>query len=188
MIKNNMIKNNMIKNNMIKNNNITKKKKGQIIGQIFVYILVVIVVGGIVLVGYWAIKTLLEKSCQVEQITFKSNLEKILEKSNTFGSVKRESLATPCDYSQVCLVDASRIGSNINCGNTIISGSVFDKQRMNIFIVSNKFTYPIGYSEYISLDPVDRCLCINSTNKRFYFTFNGRGSTTLVTPNAYGIG
>ena len=164
-----------------------RNKKAQIVGQIFVYILAIIIVGGIVLVGFWAVKTIQAKMCQVAQIDFKTDLEKLLRDSNSFGSVSSDSVSAPCNYNQVCLVDASKIGYAVSCDNGIVSSSVKDGQKMNIFLINNKATFPSGYSDKLKLEDSSKCLCIGSVNGRFYFQFEGQGPTTLVKKgNAYG--
>ena len=123
----------------------------------------------------------MDRSCQVEQINFRTSLEKLLENSKTFGSINKKSLPAPCGYSQVCFADTSHIGSSsFNCGNRIIQTSIRDNQQMNIFLVSKKTTYPIGYSQHISLNPANSCTCFNSTNGRFQFTLQGLGPTTWI--------
>ena len=160
-------------------------KKSQIIGQVFVYILVAIVVGGIVLVGYWAIKSILQKSCEVQQVNFKLDMEKMLSRSNAYGSISTPSISAPCGYSTIYFADASAIGSDtFSCSNMIVQESIKDNQQMNIFLANGKTTYPIGYSDYLELEDPNECLRIDSKNSRFYFTLQGQGQTTLLKPGS----
>ena len=156
-------------------------KRGQIIGQVFIYIMAVIVIGAIALIGYNAIKGTMNKSCQVEQLTFKSYLEQMIERYSSFGDVKKESLAAPCSYQTVCFVDADSIDAKTpnSCPtNKIISNSVQDGVKTNIFVVSGSSTLPIGYSNLIKTTPA--CLCIKAVNNNFQLVFRGQGSKTEI--------
>jgi hypothetical protein len=165
-----------------------KKKKGQIAGQIFIYILAVMVIGGMALVGYSAIKGLTDKACSAEKATFNNNLNSKIEKDMSFGSVTPENLNAPCDYDQICFVETSVVETTQNpsfsCPNQIIYDSVLTNGiEQNIFVISDKSTIPIGYSDIISFNSTDtgKCLCIEQRNHKFFMTFKGQGSTTQIT-------
>jgi len=158
-------------------------KRGQIIGQVFIYIMAAIVIGAIILLGYWAVKNITEKSCQVEQVTFKSKIESLASKHSSYGSVSKETIIAPCNYETICFVDAGRIGNTTglpNCYNKIINASVVDSDLKNIFLVTAKTTVPIGYSEYISVDDPYNCTCIKQVNKNFFITFKGYNFRTVL--------
>jgi hypothetical protein len=159
--------------------------KGQIAGQVFIYMMAVIVIGGIALVGYSAIKNITGKSCDVEKITFKSDMENLIEKYTSYGSVNKKTLRAPCEYDTVCFVDATMIGSDatgFSCANRMIADSVANNVEQNIFVISNKKTIPIGYSTLVRLKPENQgtCLCITQRSKNFYITFEGFGSYTQI--------
>ena len=169
-----------------KNQSNKSRKKGQIIGQVFIYMMAVIVIGGIALIGYKAIGTISEKSCQAEKASFKIDLGGLIEKYTSYGSVNKKTINSPCEYDTVCFVDASKIGDNtFTCPeNRIRENSVrnTNKIQTNMFVISNKLTIPIGYSDLISLNSSDMnsCLCIKQRNKNFYLTFSGKGSSTEI--------
>lgn len=162
-----------------------KKRKGQIAGQIFTYILAVIVIGGIALVGYNAIKSITTKACQAGKVTFNNNIEGMIEKYSSYGSVNIKELKVPCDYTTICFVASDVISDPtlpFDCDNKIIYESVLNNVKQNIFILSDKRTISIGYSEIISLNSTDtgECLCIEQSNGRFDIAFRGKGSTTEI--------
>jgi hypothetical protein len=147
----------------------------------------VIVIGGIALIGYKAIGTISDKSCQAEKASFKIDLEGLIEKYTSYGSVNRKTINSPCEYDTVCFVDVSKIGINdgsFTCPNRIIQDSVTNTGGIeaNMFVLSNKRTISIGYSDLITLNSSDRnsCLCIEQRNKNFYITFSGKGSSTEI--------
>lgn len=156
-------------------------KKAQIAGQIFVYILAALVIGVMVLIGYAAIGKILPKTCQVESISFKSDIESLVERYNTYGSVNKESLTAPCDYEYICFADSREIGKEeFSCDNKIIENSVKDGSTDNIFVSTQKKTIPIGHSDLIQLDDPSSCTCIQQKSKNFFITFKGQGASTII--------
>jgi hypothetical protein len=168
-----------------------KNLKGQIAGQVFIYMMAVIVVGAIALIGYKALTTISDKACQAEKASFKIDIENMIEKYTSDGSITPEKINAPCQYDTICFVDTSMIGNADNefqcTENYLIWDSVNSGIRQNMFVISNEHTIPIGYSELISLNSEDgqnrKCLCIKQRNKNFYIRFVGRGSTTEIDPN-----
>ncbi len=143
----------------------------------------IVVIGVIAIVGYSAIKNVLTKSCDSEKITFKTDLEAMIEKYTSYGSVNKRVLPAPCDYEEICFVDSSKIGKSepISCSNNkIISDSVENNVEQNIFVISEKKTLGIGYSELVSLETPNECECIKRRNNNFYLTFDGLGATTKL--------
>jgi hypothetical protein len=165
-------------------------RKGQVAGQIFIYIMAVIVVGGIALIGYSAIKGIVSKSCDAEKLTFKSDMESLIEKYTSYGSVNNKVITAPCDYDTVCFVDSSKMGTDLTLctTNNIIKDSIrvgsSDGSSKNIFVISGGKTIGIGYSSLISLPLAQQnnCTCIKQRNKNFYITFNGKGSSAEISP------
>ncbi len=156
-------------------------KRAQITGQIFIYIMAAIVVGAIILIGYAAISNLLKNQCDVEQVTFKTGLAKLLPKYRDFGSVKPASIAAPCDTTQVCFVDARQIGNaSFTADNFIIQDSVQDGQQKNVFLVGES-TVAVDYYDYLATQD-GNTLCIDASGGAFGFTLHGQGTTILLTP------
>jgi len=168
-------------NKMLKRN-----KKGQMAGQVFIYITAIIVIGVIALIGYNAIDKIVKKSCDADQATFKLDIENEIESRTSDGSVYMEKLNAPCEYDTICFVDASIINSPVarvsfQCtNNTIIQNSVRQGIQQNIFVISNQQTKQLGYSELISSTDPSKCLCIKERSNKFYLTFSGRGTSTEI--------
>jgi len=168
-------------------NIITRRKtRGQIAGQVFIYIMAIIVIGGIALVGYGAIKKILVKSCDAEKANFNNDLLGLIEKWNSDQSVWPVTLKAPCEYDTVCFVDATDMNTNLDaakCTNPIIRSSVKAGNLQDIFVISNSATIPIGYSDLVSLNITYQhgCLCIKQKNSNFYITLKGHGSNTEIT-------
>lgn len=155
--------------------------KAQVVGQIFIFIMAALIIGVIMLIGYNAISGTLSKSCQIEQLSFKTKIESLIDRSNGYGSVTKQSIIAPCTYETVCFIDATKIGSPISkCGNRIINRSSADGDMKNIFVSTKMKTAPIGYAPLLRLNNTDNCLCITQKNKNFYITLVGKGSGTIL--------
>lgn len=152
-------------------------RKSQIMGQIFIFILAALIIGVIILIGYSAISSTINKSCEVEQLTFKTKIESLIERSSSFGSLSKQSVIAPCEYEKVCFIDATRIGTDlVNCSNTIIKKSASTSDMKNIFVSTSKKTVPLGYSGLLRVDDPAGCTCISRRNKNFYLVLEGVGS------------
>src|SRR3989338_11458181 len=85
---------------------ITKPAKGQIVGQIFIYVLAIVVMGAILIFGYNAIADFRSKSSQVSTIRIQSDVSSAIESlSSDFGSVKKKEIFLD-EYSSLCLVES----------------------------------------------------------------------------------
>ncbi|HYD03198.1 MAG TPA: hypothetical protein VEC16_02765 [Alphaproteobacteria bacterium] len=165
-----------------------KIKKGQIAGQIFIYMMAVIVIGAIAIIGYGAISKVLTKSCDAEKASFKTNIEEMIEKYTSYGSVNKKTMKAPCEYDTIIFVDTTSVstpsGRNaFSCAsNRIIQDSVKSGADINIFVMSSDRTIPIGHSDLISLaeGSTTKCLVIDSKNGNFYMTLTGLGSSTQI--------
>ncbi len=157
--------------------------RGQIIGQVFIYIMVGLVIGVIILIGYKAITGITAKSCQVEQLGFQTDIEAFIAKYNSYGSVTKKTMTAPCNYETICFVsvDADTAPGKFKCGNVIIQSSYDPKAKQNIYVVSKKATLPIGYAPLLTTADANNCTCIPQRNGNFYLTFIGQGSRTNVT-------
>lgn len=84
-------------------------KKAQTAGQIFVYVLAIVVVGLIIAYGYSAIKDFTEKGEQVEYITLQKGLENSVKAiMSDYGSVKRPDVNVPGAYEMICFMDREK--------------------------------------------------------------------------------
>lgn len=161
-------------------------RKGQIAGQIFIYIMAAVIIGVIALIGYKAIIIIMDKTCNAERISFETKIKSTIEESNSFGSISPESMRAPCDYDTVCFVSAQDIieldPQGFDCPNAIIEDSVVKGVRQNIFLVSADRTIQTGYSDLVSLNLsyVNKCMCVKERNGNFNLRFTGKGSSTEI--------
>jgi len=143
-------------------------KKGQLIGQIFIYIIAVILVAFILGYGYKAIVSFREKSEQVSFIQFKIKLQNAVETiTSDFGSVKILELPIPRNFEEVCFVktypsDTPEVISDSDY--PIISDSTSTEVKKNVFLVENiaKDSFYVG-----KIDLNNNLYCINVTCSDF---------------------
>ena len=94
--------------------------KAQIAGQVFVYILSMIVVALVLLYGYNAIQDFRKKAEEVNLVNFKNELEKVVIKSTRYGDVKPVELSLSGKFEKVCFVDSFSSLSEAKKGNTCL--------------------------------------------------------------------
>ncbi|MBW2963690.1 hypothetical protein KY306_02865 [Candidatus Woesearchaeota archaeon] len=90
-----------------------RKSKGVVVGQVFIYIIAVIVFALVLIFGYQAITGFLEKGEKVAYLTFKTDLENAIKNVySDFGTVAiysgKNVLAVPVDYEEICFVDLDK--------------------------------------------------------------------------------
>lgn len=119
-----------------------KRKKGEITGQLFVFLLAIILFGLILIYGYKAVKTFGEKSKETAFIEFKENLQTAIRTAlMDYGSVKKFQLAIPSNYKEVCFIDLETLqikNTRLNeLANTrpLIFNAIETGTSQNIFLV-----------------------------------------------------
>lgn len=86
-----------------------RKKKAQIMGQVFIFILSAALFILILTYGYKAIAGFGKRSEQVALIEFQTQLESSVRSiSLDYGSVKKLDLVLPSKYSEICFVDLTK--------------------------------------------------------------------------------
>ncbi len=80
-------------------------KKAQLIGQVFIFIIAGLVFILILMYGYKAVSSFLQKGEQVQLIDFRNELESTVNViKRDYGSVQRVQLRLPAKLEEVCLV------------------------------------------------------------------------------------
>ena len=91
-------------------------KKAQMPGQIFIYILAIVIVGAIIVYGYTAIKDFSDRGDQVAFVSFKTSFENTVKTMvSDYGTIKRPDFDVPPQYERVCAVDFSKAASGPIC-------------------------------------------------------------------------
>lgn len=149
------------------------------IGQVFIYIVTIVVVGLILLFGYNAIMTVKGKSDDIIISKFKSDISSMVEiVSSDFGSVKIKFFELPAKYTKACFVknypDFPILGGT---GYPVMEDSVNDEAKKNLFLVEDmvRESFFVG-----DIDIDGGVLCFDTANNRIQVRFEGKGNHALL--------
>ncbi len=160
-------------------------KKG-VTGQVFVYILVIIIIGIAAIFGWRAYSTVKEKTGQAALVSFKTGLASDISKVS-YGDVVRKSYDFPTGFDKICVVDEIK-----DCGvypdsevcysseEMIVENFLMDKTSINIFLIGpNKFeqlevdTTTLPQGDY-------KAQCFNISGGIINLVFKGKGEAVEV--------
>jgi len=165
-------------------------RKAQV-SQVFTYIIILLVIGVLVVMGYRGIMSIMKTSCQHERVLFERDLLNFIDENTDKGSVHEETLKAPCDVTEICLVNSNycpsteRQGAPLGTGTDAVIRSAADDCTSNVFF-KGKFTEAVGFSNKIALAPVPPSTlqptlqCFNVRSGEFKFLFTGLGRKTQI--------
>ena len=168
-------------------------KKSQIHGQIFIYILTIVLVSFILVYGYNVIKNLQNNVQQVSCLKFRDDLKNAVDIiSNDFGRVKKEDIEICPPYKRVCFVETyyaknvvkdnprnSEVGVPID---QILKDNIKSETGKNVFLV-DRASKEWFYAGNISINPGPvnfDVLCMNAINSRIILKLEGKGDHVLL--------
>jgi len=155
-------------------------KKGQIQGQVFIYVLTLIITGMILIYGYNAIKSINENANQVEFANFKTTIKSDFEKmSSDYGSVKTMSYNVPSKLKEVCFYQEGE-GSLPEDLNPLIKDSISDETGSNVFLVIGDAIEPMDLSRLEIKNEGYNLLCIKISSNILKLRLEGLGDGVLV--------
>lgn len=171
-------------------------KKGQIAGQIFVYIMGLVIIALVFLYGYSAIRSFVTRTDQVTAIQFKTRIESNIEAAaSDYGSVKKLELEVPPGYEEVCFVDTARAQLKLDELDEypIMKDSVESGRDANVFLITAGDVGQDYYVGHMTVDALtgsgygdllegagDYMLCITPANGKIYLRLEGKGDHTFV--------
>ncbi len=150
-------------------------KKGQA-QQVFIYLMVIIVVGALLLVGYRSIDNIMSRGDEVEMARFKSDLLNDLDRTTSHGTVRN------VDYrmsgvGKLCF--ANQVDGGDSPVFSIISNEVGIDDNNNVFLFEGDIL--VDAFRFENLYEYQSIVCINSSNNRFSFVMRGeRGEVKVL--------
>ena len=154
-----------------------EQKRAQIYGQIFIYILTLVLISFILTYGYKSIRNLNSRAEQLSCLQFEKDLQNSIKAiSSDFGTVKRKELRLCSNYRQVCFVEGVRHfnrrvpSSNVLPVDPIIMDSIQSNAEKNVFMLAGTAKKSF-YAGNISMD--FDVLCIDSPKS---LRLEGKGS------------
>ena len=168
-------------------------KTSQIQGQIFIYILTIVLVSFILVYGYNAIKNIQNNAQQVSCLKFRNDLQSAIEiVSNDFGRVKKEDIEICQPYKRVCFVETYDFKNVVKSNprnsdpsatlDEILKHNIKSETGKNVFLV-DKVSKESFYAGNISINPGPTTfdvLCINAINNRISLKLEGKGNHVLL--------
>ncbi len=155
--------------------------RGQI-QKVFIYIMVLFVIGAVLGLGFKFILGLMSQGCDVQKVQFISDIESALEKYDSYGSLEVVSFNAPCNGQEICFADARRVGDeSFSHENEVIQDSVSSGVKKNVFLITDGSTEPLGFSKKIIVPEDNKdVVCIEQQTGKFTIKFEGAGSTIEI--------
>lgn len=166
-------------------------KKGQLTGQIFIFIIAIILFGLILLYGYKAVKEFGQTQEDVTLIEFRDQFSsKVKQVSANYGSVKKHEIILPSKYSEICFVEyiddknvLRKVADQMYEVNPLIADALEGGTDQNVFLVPFAQTEIVVPPLEIEDGPGEGAekafLCIPNTG-RITIRLEGLGDKTRV--------
>jgi len=155
--------------------------------QIFVYIMVIVIVGLLILFGFKAINSFTKQSCEVREISFIEEFEATAQEHRGYQSMHTTKLRPYCDITEVCFVDSAFLENeaapnvpNDATDHFVILDSVNNHAKRNLFLVDQKGLVNDRDVYIPNLIVKDKVLCVPVINGYFNVRFIGTGSGTNI--------
>ena len=157
-----------------------KNTKSQLYGQVFIYILTILLVSFILVYGYNAVQNFKGRAEQISCLKFKEDLKSsIVSILSDFGSVKRKDFRVCNNYKEVCFVETYEFDKiAVPPGvDPFIYDNIVSETGKNTFLVDEiaKESFYIGN---ISVDP--DVFCVNSKNSQISLRLEGAGNHVIL--------
>ena len=153
-------------------------RKGQMIGQIFVFVVAAIIFILILMYGYKAISNFLQRSEQVALIDFKSDLESSVEViKRDYGSVRKIELRLPKKYTELCIVDVNNC-AGFEAEQPLMYAACLAGSE-NVFLVPKQET-PIFLPDISIPEDDDGIVCTPVVHGTAVLRLKGLGKSTEI--------
>ena len=167
-------------------------KKAQIQSQIFVYLLVAVIIGFMLLFAFKAISGFGKKNIEHQIILFQENIKKDIEaQAIHIGSVVEESYTMPNFVTRVCFMDVSKREEILSAGSfedfpLIVDSLETTDNNMFLFDEDDNFynSFNVGNVNLLGDYNCKPHVCFDVQNKVLNVLMMGRGHATLLLPIA----
>ena len=163
-------------------------KKSQI-QQVFIFILVAIILGIVVLVGYKSINSLTKSSCETEKVSFITQMEKMVLLYKNYGDERIVHLRAPCGYSKLCIInsiDLRDIPAISGDAPDILSFSWKNNVSQNVFMEKSGKMEAVATISNVKAKNSEGengygWVCVDTEGSFFNLKIIGMGSYALIT-------
>lgn len=160
-----------------------RSKRSQIPGQIFIYVVAIILFSLVLIYGYNAIKGFKERSEQIAYIKFKTDLTSTVKRvSPDYGTLKREEFFIGGGYSKICFVQSYHQEQNFyfpdSISDLIVRDSFESGVDKNVFLFTNTLQESFNIGEINVSNNGYKCFDV--VNGKVKIQFLGRGDHTFI--------
>ncbi|MBI2208021.1 fibronectin type III domain-containing protein [Candidatus Woesearchaeota archaeon] len=157
--------------------------KGQMIGQVFIYLVTLLLVSFLLFYGYRTISAFNEKTDQVSYIQFKNDLQNTIKTlSLDFGSVKVKQFTVPDNINAVCFVrNFPSMPSLSGTKYPIIEDSVNSGLDKNVFLISGNVKESFFAGKISSAEDL---FCVPAIEGKIKLRMEGMGDHTSISPQS----
>ena len=159
--------------------------KGQVASQIFVYILVLVVVGIVAIIGTMGVNKMLKNQCLADIANFRGDLATSVYDARDLGEAKIFSHKMPCSYNFICFFDPVPGTGSPKYQSSFIKEY---SDSNNVFLVKapqpikSDMVEPFNISK-ISLTSKYKCFNATSGRLKLLLEGNGKLGTKVLVPN-----
>lgn len=143
--------------------------------QVFFYIMVIIVIGIVVLIGYMAAVDSIKKTCLIEKNRFEDSILHAIDINKNYGSGENRGFKTPCDTETICFLNETISNPMTTIPNEykFMQAAAKAKTGDNIFLISKGQMEPLAAAEKVLVP--NGYLCVNATGGKFYLNIASAG-------------
>lgn len=148
-------------------------KKAQL-QQTFTYIMAILIIGAVLLLGLRSILGIMNQACDVNEVAFKQEIERALNKYTRIGSLGYETIKVPCDYDKLCFMNTTNC-EQIN-GDSVMKTECDEKTGNNVFITRKDITQPLFAIDNLQ---VDATFCVEPRGNNYHIKIEGIGRSIV---------
>ncbi len=159
------------------------QKKGDITGQLFVFLLAAILFGLILIYGYKAVKSFGEQSREIAFIEFKDSLQTAVRTSlMDYGSVKKFKLTVPLEFEEICFIDFDALKTKTGKLNELAGTRPLIYNAVESGTDQNVFLSPIAQTliKVEKLDINNGFICFENLKAGITLRLEGKGSSVGI--------
>jgi len=152
-------------------------KRSQIIGQIFIYIVAIVLISFILVYGYKAIKMFQDKESRISYLQFKTDLQSgVRTIASDYGTVKTLKFQVPSGYRTVCFVRSyPELPTLSNPDYPLIVNNVNSDVGDNVFLVNDDMEESFSAGK-IEVGDGEDMLCLDVFSGTLKLRIEGRGN------------
>ena len=166
-------------------------KKGQIAGQVFVYILAALIFGAVFLFGYRAIDAFLEKQEEVVITEMNSNLRNSIQRIAPSSDIEVSRIRIPEQFKRVCFID---LRINLATDSTARASTPVCNRNHEDYYPLACLSWQDNISQNVFFDPMteialdvgpielqDGSMCVGVQQGAISLKLQGKGDRTRIT-------